>query len=141
VAVVPYVILFAAYAVDRITALVRQREWGVLVRLGLIMAAFLVLTLWSWPARVRPEYTAGQYRAIGVHFARNGDTPRAESWILKAREIEPQNPFLWGDLAMIYFDAGRLEEAERCVLKALEGLPDNPAMLGLLEEIRAWQGP
>jgi 4-amino-4-deoxy-L-arabinose transferase-like glycosyltransferase len=137
VAVVPYVILFAAYGVERTAVFIRKKEWGVLARWCPVLAAALVLTLWSWPARVRPEYTAGQYRSVGIHFAQEGDAARAESWIMKARELEPRNPYLWGDLGMIYFQSGRLDEAERCVKRALDGLPDNPAMLGLLREIRS----
>ncbi len=136
VALVPYLVLFAAYAVDRIVALIRRKDRGGLMRCGMILAPCIVLTLLAFPAKLHPSCKAHQIHQMGLHYlVEKNDTTRGGYWIGEALKIDPDNPVMWGDRGMILFSTGRLEEAEGCLRKALEGLPGNAVLWRNLGEI------
>ncbi len=120
VAAVPYIVLFAAHALERGIAFFKQREWGSLMRCALPLAPALVLVLWSFPVRVPPAFTANQCRYIAHYFARQGKWPKTERWTRKALEETPRDPLLWMDLARLYHETGRPAEAEAALKRSRE---------------------
>jgi 4-amino-4-deoxy-L-arabinose transferase-like glycosyltransferase len=127
-AVVPPLLLFGGYSLENAVLFFRRKQWPALAGCGLLLLLILLFTLRDVPAAVRPEHTAKQCRFMAIHFAGAGDPGRAEKWIGEAKKHDPGNALLDGDLGMILYGAGRLEEAERAIRKAIDGLPGHPGL-------------
>jgi|GEM_PF-2617540 len=122
VAAVPYIILFGAFAAERLIVAARRREWSTLRRPTLMLIAFSVFTFYPLPAKVPPAYTAMQYRILGVHFGNHGELAKAEHWFREALAIAPRDGQLYGDLGMVYFNEQLYRKAEPYLRGALERL-------------------
>jgi tetratricopeptide (TPR) repeat protein len=123
VAALPYIILFAAYAVDRFVAYVRRKEWGIVAGTGLLLILALFITVRSNSASVPDSARAAKYRHMAVYFSQQGDMQRAEHWIRQALELQPENPDHWAGLVAQFMQAGQNRRAELAVRDALGRFP------------------
>jgi len=126
VAIVPYVILLAAYAVERIALFFREKGWAdVLSRIGvkggLIVAAAVIVTFFCYAdvaKRVPPQVETSRCRFMGFHFWEQGDPVRAEKWFRESLEIDGINPIFQVYLAGLLLDMGQDAEAARHCIAA-----------------------
>ena len=62
--------------------------------------------------------------ALGTLYARHGDVEDALKPLARAAELEPQSPQMQYNLALVYFQLGRFEEARTPLATALARWPD-----------------
>ena len=60
-----------------------------------------------------------------------GDDAAAEAAWRVAEDLAPRSPFPPADLALLYFDQGRLDEARAAVARASRIAPDDPFVLAV----------
>lgn len=65
----------------------------------------------------------------GVRLHQHGQLAQAEEKYLLILAALPDNPMVLGNLAILYRDQQRHQEAEQCCRKALERDPENPMLL------------
>ncbi len=92
----------------------------------------------SMEAAVAADSTA--YRALRnlADLTRDaGDAAGAEAYYLKALSVKPDYPAARGNLGLLYFRSGRLDEAEEQFRLFLRYSPGDPRAEAMLEKIRA----
>lgn len=121
---VPFLLIFAAYAVCWGVERVRKRKW----KTGLSALAGLVLLVW-WvnpqlfgEPRFRLNLGAG-YNHLGTYFSQQGDLERAREEFAEALRLEPQRPEAHYNLANILFRQGEAETAEAGYREAIRRNP------------------
>lgn len=74
--------------------------------------------------------TAATYNTqLGVAYLQQGDTSRAKSKLLLAKQQDPSSPEVWDALAYYYQNTGDMAQADKYYIKAISLSPKNGASL------------
>ncbi len=137
---VPFLLIFAAFAVTWGFERVRRRQWK---SLAPALAALAGLALWVNPQLVgEPRFIlnlGAGHNHLGTYFSGQGDLDRAREEFTKALQLEPQRAEAHYNLANILFRQGSLEAAEAGYREAIRRNPHYESAhlaLGLLHERR-----
>ncbi len=121
---VPFLMIFAAYAIVWIVRRARKRKW---LPLAAALAALVLLVLWVNPQLVgEPRFVlnlGAGHNHLGTFFSRQGDLDRAREEFAEALRLEPQRPEAHYNLANIDFRQGELEKAEAGYREAVRRNP------------------
>ena len=95
------------------------------------------LTLFNTLSKAHPDF-APSYINVGLIEIKRGNLHTAESALLHAATLAPQQPEIYNSLGVIYRRLGRFDDAKKEYLKALQLAPDyaNAQLnLGILYDI------
>ena len=123
--IVPFLMLFAAYAVFWLWKKLRERQPRP-VALSLVLLLFFVL--WVNPRLyTEPRFildTGAAHNHLGAYHYRKGDYRRAREEFEKALRLEPDRPEAYFNLAKADLKLGRTEEAMHGYREAIRLKPD-----------------
>lgn len=105
--VVPVLIIFAGYGVDRVIAAIRFAETKMLVT-TLVVAVTAGIFIFR-PVEITSFGT--NYNSLGIAMKNRGDFKKAEAYYRKAIEIEPNYPSPYYNLALLLDKIGRRDES------------------------------
>jgi len=96
------------------------------------------LAIWNYPDEARQLARqmadrfdgAAAYRAIAELWSLIGDVDKAIAWTIRARDLEPDNPWHVSQLAEYYVDIGEFDAAVRL----------DPLGIGILFKMRRYEG-
>jgi len=88
-------------------------------------------TLWGQAVRLHPD-SPRAHAGLGAYYAKNGDFARAEPHLLRSVQLDPTETQVVLDLALLYQDTGRFDQAERTLLFARRMVPRDPVTFGWL---------
>jgi tetratricopeptide (TPR) repeat protein len=122
--VLPVLILFAAYALDRFTSMIKQSKIFELGKYLLILLVILILVNIEIPGY--SSANPGQaYYALGVVYSKKGDMIKAEEEYKKAIWYNPNLGNAYANLGAIYGDQGKHQLALEYYQKALQAGVDS----------------
>ncbi len=130
---VPFLMIFAAYAVIWLVHRARSRRW---LPLAAALASLVPLILWVNPQLVgEPRFVlnlGAGHNHLGTFFSSQGDLDRAREEFAEARRLEPHRPEAHYNLANIDLRQGELARAEAGYREAIRRNPHyESAHLGL----------
>jgi tetratricopeptide (TPR) repeat protein len=130
-------ILILAYGWSRISDW--WRPAGVRITAVTGMVLLFILSNWN-PGPMTREMNADAYYSLAGTLAEEGDLDGAESYYLRALDLDPADASAWVGLGLrVYQEQGMLDRAESCYRKALEVRPGYAGALynlGLAAELR-----
>ncbi len=111
---VPFLLLFAAYAIFRVMEYIRGKHW---FRMIISLFALALLVVWVNPSLVtEPRFVLNMgagHNHLGTYYSQKGDMNRARAEFEKALQLEPYRPEAHYNLANILFKLGDLSGAEK----------------------------
>jgi tetratricopeptide (TPR) repeat protein len=127
----PIAAIFAGYAVSLLVRAVREKRWRPASAVAALVGAAVVIWALNPLAVPRPDESEALF-AIAERHRAYGHSRAAHAFYLKALELDPANPSIHLDLAVLYNQTGNRPAALRAVQLARELAPDAP------ETERAW---
>lgn len=121
--IVPVLVLFAAAALVRGTALVRERRWGDLGLAGIVLCFAGVAS--NWRIQDKDSQLAASLSHAGSIADEKHDGERAIEYYRRSLEIQPDTPEVLGNLGNALMRARRYPEAISAYRRAADLRPDN----------------
>lgn len=135
--VIPVLMPFAAATLVGLFERLRQRSWGRLARLALVLIPAALLVNWG---RAEPLDPAHSWAWMAHAYERQGKSAEAQAALRQAMQLEPNNPHTYNNLGLAARQRGDLTEAERLLRRAYELSRENPDNAANLAGVLAQRG-
>jgi tetratricopeptide (TPR) repeat protein len=129
IAVIPLLLLFAAYAVFFLLDNFRARNWRGLTVPVAVLAALLVLVNVSWYETNPPSDWAKDAWTAGIRYNRLKKYPQAEAQMRKALTFDSDNADIWLGLGESLYYQRRFEEAAASFSEGVRRAADSSQLL------------
>ncbi len=120
--IVPIMIIFSAFALDKMLASFNKKDYKLLGKQLLLLLVFIIFT--NLPM-ARMGY-AVSYNNLGIALMNEGKLSEAEEAFFSSIDIDPVYASAYNNLGTLYYNQDKKEKSEIFFKKALDLNPDNP---------------
>jgi Flp pilus assembly protein TadD len=121
--ILPFLVIFAVYAVGALFGLLRAKKWGKAALSVAGLAALLVLSNWN-TGPMQEIWNADAYYNLGVKYMEE-NRPEAKAMYEKAIDLIPDYPEANGNLGVMLVQEGDLKKGRVCFDVVLRQYPDD----------------
>jgi 4-amino-4-deoxy-L-arabinose transferase-like glycosyltransferase len=121
--VVPVLVVYAGYALARLSALARSRDYSTVVKAALVIALSALFVNLDFYSDVKGNYAQEHYNT-GTTFFKKGEYTRAVEELKKAVRLHREYADAYNNLGYIYEMRGNYGMAEEMYRKAISSKPE-----------------
>lgn len=137
--IVPLVIIFSAFALDKLFEILHKHKYKPLMKYLLLLAAFALFV--NIGAGIKRADYSVSYDNLGIALYGQGKIEEAREAFLKSIEIAPDYAEAYNNLGTIYFEQDDKEKAKEYFQRALDLQPGHPVFRQNMALVDGWIPP